>query len=98
MTLGLDLMEKADSETTTLRKFKTYRDGLMIGLLASRQLRLRNLAASSARKKSPPVVAASDTAAVNSTFRSAVTEERLLPFTALSDRCVLRRLCRLACI
>ena len=37
-------MEKADSETTTLRKFKTYRDGLMIGLLASRQLRLRNLA------------------------------------------------------
>jgi integrase/recombinase XerD len=44
LTLGLDLMEKADSETTTLRKFKTYRDGLMIGLLASRQLRLRNLA------------------------------------------------------
>ena len=37
-------------------------------------------------------------AAVNSTFRSAVTEERLLPFTALSDRCVLRRLCRLACV
>ena len=46
----------------------------------------------------PPVVAASETAAVNSTFRSAVTEERLLPFTALSDRCVLRRLCRLACV
>jgi integrase/recombinase XerD len=43
LNLGLDLMEKADSETTTLRKFKTYRDGLMIGLLASRQLRLRNL-------------------------------------------------------
>ena len=78
LTLGLDLMEKADSETTTLCKFKTHRDGLMIGLLASRQLRLRNLAASSARKKSPPVVAASDTAAVNSTFRSAVTEERPL--------------------
>ena len=32
------------NETTTLRRFKTYRDGLMIGLLASRQLRLRNLA------------------------------------------------------
>ena len=42
--LGLDLMEKANDETTELRKFKTYRDGLMIGLLASRQLRLRNLA------------------------------------------------------
>jgi len=25
LTLGLDLMEKADIETTTLRKFKTYR-------------------------------------------------------------------------
>jgi hypothetical protein len=37
-------------------------------------------------------------AAVNSTFRSAVTEERLLLFTALSDRCLLRRLCRLACV
>jgi hypothetical protein len=24
LTLGLDLMEKADSETTTLGKFKTY--------------------------------------------------------------------------
>ena len=34
----------------------------------------------------------------STTFRSAVTEERLLPFTALSDRCVLRRLCRLACV
>jgi len=42
--LGLDLMENANDETTQLRRFKTYRDGLMIGLLASRQLRLRNLA------------------------------------------------------
>jgi integrase len=37
-------MEEANNETTTLRRYKTYRDGLMIGLLASRQLRLRNLA------------------------------------------------------
>ena len=37
-------MEKANSEATTLSKFKTYRDGLMLGLLASRPLRLRNLA------------------------------------------------------
>jgi integrase/recombinase XerD len=44
LNLGLDLMEKANDETTTLRRYKTYRDGLMIGLLASRQLRLRNLA------------------------------------------------------
>jgi hypothetical protein len=44
LNLGLDLMEKANSEATTLSKFKTYRDGLMLGLLASRPLRLRNLA------------------------------------------------------
>jgi integrase/recombinase XerD len=43
LSLGLDLMAKAENEATTLRRFKTYRDGLMIGLLASRQLRLRNL-------------------------------------------------------
>lgn len=42
--MGVDLMEKANSEATTLSKFKTYRDGLMLGLLASRPLRLRNLA------------------------------------------------------
>jgi integrase/recombinase XerD len=42
--LGLDLMAGAENETTTLRRFKAYRDGLMIGLLASRPLRLRNLA------------------------------------------------------
>jgi integrase len=36
-------MDKANGETTTLSRFKAYRDGLMIGLLASRPLRLRNL-------------------------------------------------------
>jgi integrase/recombinase XerD len=44
LNLGLDLMEGANNETTPLRRFKAYRDGLMIGLLASRPLRLRNLA------------------------------------------------------
>jgi hypothetical protein len=44
LNLGLDLMERVNDETTTLRRYKSYRDGLMIGLLASRQLRLRNLA------------------------------------------------------
>jgi hypothetical protein len=41
--LGRDLMARAENETTPQRKFKTYRDGLMIALLASRPLRLRNL-------------------------------------------------------
>src|SRR5262249_4154335 len=41
--LGFELMEKANNETTTLRRFKAFRDGLMIGLLASRPLRLRNI-------------------------------------------------------
>jgi integrase/recombinase XerD len=41
--LGLDLMARAENETTRLGRFKAYRDGLMIGLLASRPLRLRNL-------------------------------------------------------
>src|SRR5262249_27843762 len=41
--LGLGLMAGAETETTLLRRFKTYRDGLMIGLLASRPMRLRNL-------------------------------------------------------
>jgi integrase len=41
--LGLALMAVAEAETTPLRRFKTYRDGLMIALLASRPLRLRNL-------------------------------------------------------
>jgi integrase len=36
-------MVASDDETTSLRRFKTYRDGLMIALLASRPLRLRNL-------------------------------------------------------
>ena len=43
MDLGLGLMAKAEGERTALRRFKTYRDGLMIATLASRQLRLRNL-------------------------------------------------------
>jgi integrase/recombinase XerD len=37
-------MATAENESTSLRKFKVYRDGLMIALLASRPLRLRNLA------------------------------------------------------
>ena len=41
--LGLDLMAKAETERTPPRRFKTYRDGLMIALLASCPLRLRNL-------------------------------------------------------
>jgi integrase len=41
--LGLDLMAGAETEATPLRRFKIYRDGLMIALLASRPLRLRNL-------------------------------------------------------
>ena len=36
-------MAESDKETTGLRRFKAYRDGLMIALLASRPLRLRNL-------------------------------------------------------
>jgi integrase len=42
--LGLDLMAQAENEVTTLRRFRVFRDGLMVALLASRQLRLRNLA------------------------------------------------------
>jgi hypothetical protein len=41
--LGLDLMALAGNETTALCRFKAYRDGLIIGLLASRPLRLRTL-------------------------------------------------------
>jgi integrase/recombinase XerD len=44
LNLGLDLMATAENERTTLLRFKAYRDGLMIALLASRPLRLRNLA------------------------------------------------------
>jgi integrase/recombinase XerD len=44
LDLGIGLMAEAESETTKLRRFKTYRDGLMMALLASRPLRLRNLA------------------------------------------------------
>src|SRR5262249_878112 len=42
LDLGIDLMAEAENETTRPRRFKSYRDGLMIALLASRQLRLRN--------------------------------------------------------
>jgi integrase/recombinase XerD len=41
--LGLKLMAKAEGERTALRRFRVYRDGLLIAFLASRQLRLRNL-------------------------------------------------------
>jgi integrase/recombinase XerD len=41
--LGIDLMAEAENQSTRLRRFKAYRDGLMIALLASRPLRLRNL-------------------------------------------------------
>jgi integrase len=41
--LGLDLMAAADTEATPLRRFKTYRDGLLIAALASRPLRRQNL-------------------------------------------------------
>jgi integrase len=43
LDLGIGLMAVAENETTRLRRFKAYRDGLMIALLASRPLRLRNL-------------------------------------------------------
>jgi integrase/recombinase XerD len=43
LNLGISLMAAAENETTKLRRFKTNRDGLMIALLASRPLRLRNL-------------------------------------------------------
>lgn len=41
--LGLDLMAGAGTEATSLCRFKTYRDGLLIAALASRPLRLKNL-------------------------------------------------------
>jgi len=43
LDLGLGLMVNAEAQRTALRRFKTYRDGLLIATLASRQLRLRNL-------------------------------------------------------
>jgi site-specific recombinase XerD len=43
-SLGLDLMDRAKLETTPLRCFKTYRDGLLIALLSALPtLRLANL-------------------------------------------------------
>jgi integrase len=41
---GLALMAAADNESTPRRRATTYRDGLIIALLAMRPLRLRNLA------------------------------------------------------
>jgi integrase/recombinase XerD len=35
-------MTKAEGETTALRRFRSYRDGLLVATLASRQLRLGN--------------------------------------------------------
>jgi integrase/recombinase XerD len=42
LDLGLGLMAKADGEKTALHRFRTYRDGLLIAALSSRQLRLGN--------------------------------------------------------
>ena len=41
--LGLDLMRRASSASTLLERSVIYRDGLMIGVLSTRPLRLRNL-------------------------------------------------------
>lgn len=43
LQLGLDLMANAESEKTMHRRYRVFRDGMMIGLLAARPLRLRNL-------------------------------------------------------
>jgi hypothetical protein len=40
----LDLMRRASSASTALERAVTYRDGLMIGVLSARPLRVRNLA------------------------------------------------------
>ncbi len=40
---GLDLIKQASSASTALQRAVTYRDGLMIGILSARPLRLRNL-------------------------------------------------------
>jgi hypothetical protein len=42
--LGLELMARAQSEKADRRRLITYRDGLLIALLAARPLRIRNLA------------------------------------------------------
>lgn len=43
LELGISLMEAAEDETTSCRRAMTFRDGLIIALLAARLLRLRNL-------------------------------------------------------
>ena len=42
--LGHDLMDRCDERTTRSKRLGRYRDGLMIALLASRPIRLGNLA------------------------------------------------------
>ena len=42
--LGIALMARAECQNTACRRAMTYRDGLIVALLAMRQLRLRNLA------------------------------------------------------
>jgi integrase/recombinase XerD len=42
--LGTDLMARAEEENTACARAMTYRDGLIVALLAARPLRLRNLA------------------------------------------------------
>ena len=42
--LGIALMARAERQSTACRRAMTYRDGLIVALLAMRQLRLRNLA------------------------------------------------------
>jgi integrase/recombinase XerD len=43
LELGVGLMEAAEDESTTCKRAMTFRDGLIIALLAARPLRLRNL-------------------------------------------------------
>jgi integrase len=42
--LGLDLIRSADNQRTAFNAAETFRDGLMIALLAARPIRLKNLA------------------------------------------------------
>lgn len=43
LNLGVELMERARNETTAIQRAVVYRDGLMISVLATRPLRLKNL-------------------------------------------------------
>lgn len=53
--LGLDLMRRALAASTALERAVTYRDGLMIGILSTRPLRLRNLVSNSVAHSSGAV-------------------------------------------